>query len=65
MNKRQMKKLVLNTETLRHLQDSDLRQVVGGRQVVPPEGHWASTVLTGSPCMACHRLTVPCDPPTV
>lgn len=56
MNEREMKKLVLNTETLRHLQDSDLRQVVGGRRVVPLEGHKqpsTTIVPTGSPCVVC------------
>ena len=64
MKTERTKKLLLNRETLRNLQDLELRRVVGGRVVVPPEGHWASTVLTGSPCIACHRLTAPCDPPT-
>lgn len=30
MSKKNKKRLVLNTETLRNLQDSQLRQVVGG-----------------------------------
>ena len=47
--KNKAKKLVLNTETLRNLQDADLRQVVGGAGENIPQRPSAEA---GSGCVA-------------
>ena len=53
MSKKNKKRLVLNTETLRNLQDSQLRQVIGG---AVPQGLVAERLTAGggplAPCAA-------------
>lgn len=50
MSTRSAKKLLLNKETLRNLQDAELRQVVGGRQQGPLAGEKSPFQLTAAPC---------------
>ncbi|MBN2562644.1 MAG: class I lanthipeptide [Phycisphaerae bacterium] len=54
MKKNGIKKLVLNRETVRLLQDSELTRVAGGRGLgVLPNAHGQVLVMTGGPCEPC------------
>ena len=46
MSKKNKKKLVLNTETLRNLQDSQLRHVGGGELIAAAQGDHCSITST-------------------
>lgn len=50
--KRNARRLMLNKETLRHLQDFELRQVVGGAAFQPHLVTGSGCMVTGS-CLPC------------
>jgi hypothetical protein len=62
MNKK-IKKLTLNRETLRNLDEPDLSKVVGEAPVTSQEGTYCSVGCTGctKPCTACTKFCTGCD----
>jgi hypothetical protein len=54
MNATVNKKLKLNRETVRALQNSELQQVAGGRRPPFPQAKYLDRVPTGGVCSACY-----------